>query len=153
MDAQQKIIEKSHQKRRISRSQEWYGFKGAIKKTVNYLPGYNRIMRYVSHIYPNKTWVLRLPVAKTDVDVFVGGQCLKMLNPDRCEIAKNLWWSKGIRVPQEDAVALNLFFELSRESEVILDVGSNSGLFSLVAAKSNGLKRLAIKCTYPLDDN
>lgn len=60
-----------------------------------------------------------------------------MSRPGRCSIAKKFFWTYGIREPIEDRIALNLFSILSIDSDVILDIGANSGLFSLVAAKSN----------------
>ncbi len=60
-----------------------------------------------------------------------------MSRPERCSIAKKYFWTQGVREPVEDRIALDLFASLSKHSNVVLDIGANSGLFSLVAAKSN----------------
>src|SRR5690606_5105354 len=57
--------------------------------------------------------------------------------PDRCEIAKQLYWTGGVREPAEDAVALALFERLAREADVAMDIGCNSGLFAMAAACAN----------------
>jgi len=60
-----------------------------------------------------------------------------MSHPERCSIAKKFFWTEGIREPVEDRIAFDLFANLAKSSDVILDIGANSGLFSLVSAKSN----------------
>ncbi len=60
-----------------------------------------------------------------------------MSHPERCSIAKKFFWTRGIREPAEDWIALDLFANLAKCSNAVLDIGANSGLFSLVAAKSN----------------
>jgi len=60
-----------------------------------------------------------------------------MLRPDRCEIAKELYWGGGSRPKQSDAFAVELMGALSRDSDVLLDIGAYTGLFSFVATAVN----------------
>lgn len=65
-----------------------------------------------------------------------------MSRPERCSIAKKFFWTKGVREPVEDRIALNLFAGLAKHSDAVLDIGANSGLFSLVAAKANSSAKI-----------
>ena len=60
-----------------------------------------------------------------------------LLEPMRCNIAKELYWGRGRRVTRSEAFALELFCAMAAESDVVLDIGSNTGLFSIAAAKTN----------------
>lgn len=88
-------------------------------------------------------WVNRVPV-KPGIFVLVHSKAgdFYMSHPERCSIAKKFFWTEGERDPLEDKVALDLFADLSACSDVVLDIGANSGLFSLVAAKSNPLAKV-----------
>ncbi len=123
--------------RQLSRSQEWFGAKRLAKGVVRYLPGYNPLVRRVVRAFPGKPWLRRLPVAPVDVEVRLASGSVFMVRPDRCEIAKQLYWTGGVREPAEDAVALALFERLARDSDVAMDIGCNSGLFAMAAARAN----------------
>lgn len=121
----------------MNRFDGWFGGKRLIKGVVALVPGYNRMMRWVVDRMPDRAWVRRIPVANQDVMVHVGGQALWMVRPDRCEIAKQMFWTRGVRAPAEDAVALELFASFAPDASLVLDIGSNTGLFAMAAAKSN----------------
>lgn len=123
--------------RRMTRGQEWFGVKRLSKELVRFVPGYNPAMRAAVQALPKRAWLRRLPVAPIDVEVKLSSGSIYMTRPDRCEIAKQLYWTGGIREPIEDAVALALFESLAGESEVALDIGCNSGLFAMAAARAN----------------
>jgi FkbM family methyltransferase len=60
-----------------------------------------------------------------------------MLAPDRCEIAKELYWGGGERPRREDAFALDLVTRLARDADAFLDVGAYTGVFTLAATATN----------------
>lgn len=113
--------------------------KSAYKKTVPHFPGYHALCLAVRRARPpDWQWVERLPVKPgilVPVQSSVGE--FYMTRPERCSIAKKFFWTGGTREPAEDRLALDLFAAMARHSDVILDIGCNSGLFSLVAARAN----------------
>lgn len=114
-----------------------------VKATVPALPGYLMICTFLRSRNLKYEWINRLPV-KPGINVIVhaGSDDLYMAHPERCSIAKKYFWTNGVREPAEDRVALNLFASLAEHADVILDIGANSGLFSLAAAKKNELARI-----------
>lgn len=113
--------------------------KRLFKKTIPLLPGYHALCLLLRDYRPkNWKWVDRIPV-KPGILVLVHSIVgdFYMSRPERCSIAKKFFWTQGLREPVEDRVALNLFAILAKKSNAVLDIGANSGLFSLVAAKSN----------------
>lgn len=114
-----------------------FSWKGLAKRAVRLVPGYNAIVRALLGRHADAAWARRLPVAPTDVEVRLPGSTAWMVRPDRCEIAKQLFWTRGVRQPREDGIALEWFFHRARGVDTVLDIGCNSGLFSLAAARSN----------------
>ncbi len=113
--------------------------KKIFKKTIPFLPGYHWLCLVLRKIKPKEwKWVDRIPV-KPGMIVVVHSKVgdFQMGCPERCSIAKKFFWTHGISEPAEDRKALDLFAYLAKCSEVVLDIGANSGLFSLMAAKSN----------------
>jgi FkbM family methyltransferase len=55
-----------------------------------------------------------------------------MLAPDRCVVAKELYWGKGRRPRPADQHAVEVFAALARGADVMVDVGAYTGLFTLV---------------------
>ena len=60
-----------------------------------------------------------------------------MLHPDRCVVAKELYWGHGHRPRPEDDMAVEVFAKLAPRSNVVLDIGAYTGLFTLVATSVN----------------
>ncbi len=60
-----------------------------------------------------------------------------MLRPDRCEIAKELYWGGGRRPRPRDALALEVVAKLVGRSDVLLDVGAYTGLFTVAGTAVN----------------
>jgi FkbM family methyltransferase len=89
---------------------------------------------------PHMTW--RLPVAQREVPVRVAGESFVMTDPSRCLIAKELFWGRGERIQPDERLCLALFVALSRQASCVLDIGANSGLFSLAAARANPRARV-----------
>jgi len=80
----------------------------------------------------------RLPAPATvrELEGRAGTVSFVMVRPDLCEVAKELYWGHGRRPRSEDAFAVDLFAELAKKSDVILDVGAYTGLFTVVAART-----------------
>lgn len=113
--------------------------KRLFKITIPVLPGYHYLCLLLrKHKPKNWGWIDRIPV-KPRIRVLIHSKAgdFYMSHPERCSIAKKYFWTQGIREPVEDQIALDLFASLSKRSNAVLDIGANSGLFSLVAAKSN----------------
>ncbi|WP_319777881.1 FkbM family methyltransferase [Maridesulfovibrio sp.] len=109
------------------------------KLTLPYCPGYHNLCVAMRSLFADKyDWISRLPVkpgiiASVKLPVAEFSMCC----PERCSIAKKFFWTNGRREPAEDRIALELFLKFVGESEVVFDIGSNSGLFALAAAKHN----------------
>jgi FkbM family methyltransferase len=67
----------------------------------------------------------------------VGDIQFVMLRPDRCEVAKELYWGGGRRPKREDDFAVELFATIAKRSDFVLDVGAYTGLFTLVSSLVN----------------
>lgn len=114
--------------------------KRLYKLTIPRLPGYHRVCLALRAIRPEAGWgwVDRVPVKPgLLVPVSASTGNLVMTHPERCSIAKKYFWTRGVRRPEADRVALDLFGALAATSDVVLDIGANSGLFSLVAAQAS----------------
>lgn len=125
-----------------STGRTWFGLKALAKRIVRHLPGYNRLMMFLLGRWASTPWIRRLPVAPVDVEVKLPTGPAWMVRPDRCEIAKQLFWTRGVREPREDSEALEWFSRRAGRSEVVFDIGCNSGLFSIAAAKANPSARV-----------
>lgn len=113
--------------------------KRAYKKSVPHIPGYHRLCLGLRAVRSARwEWIDRLPVTPgLVVPLRTGVGDLVMTRPERCSIAKKFFWTEGVRKPEEDGVAIDLFAQLVRQADAVLDIGANSGLFSLVAARAN----------------
>lgn len=113
--------------------------KKGYKLSVPYLPGYHSFCLLIRKFYsPERDWIGRLPVKPgIIVPVRLPIAEFSMCCPERCSIAKKFFWTAGKREPAEDRIALELFLKFAAESDVALDIGSNSGLFALAAAEQN----------------
>lgn len=113
--------------------------KRIFKKTIPNLPFYHSLCLVLRrHKWKNSEWIYRIPVKpEILVPVYSGVGNFHMSHPERDGIAKKFFWTQGVLEPIEERIMLNLFAYLSKYSNGILDIGSNSGLFTLVAAKSN----------------
>ena len=79
----------------------------------------------------------RFPVSVPEVAGFAGDGTFRMLEPIRCNIAKELFWGNGRRIKSDERFAVDLFHQLSFSADVVLDVGANTGLFAIAAALAN----------------
>ncbi len=83
-------------------------------------------------------WRERLPVVRGVGQIALSNkQEITLLNPVRCNVAREIWWNDGQLSSGADRNALDLALALSQDAKQFLDVGSYTGLFALSVAKSN----------------
>lgn len=118
------------------RRQSWYGAKATVKRVLSWrVP--HLVMRGGAAFLGERVHRERLPApAHLDaVQARMAGVSFVMERPDRCVIAKELYWGHGVRPRPEDQLALDVFARLARGSELILDIGAYTGIFSLLGAR------------------
>lgn len=113
------------------RRQSWFGLKRYVKLFLSLgLP--NSFLRLVARFVPSlRSGRLPAPARLREVTGVVGGATFAMLEPSRCENAKELYWGRGRRPKAHDRLALDTVAALAREADVFLDVGAYTGLFTL----------------------
>lgn len=126
--------ERTEQRRR----QSWYGLKRPIKRAVA-LPVVNQVAHALTLSRRGAAAAARLPapLTVTQVEGRVDGVTFTMNDPAQCILAKELYWGAGERPSPQDQFALEVFAKLARQASHVLDIGSYTGIFSLVAAKAN----------------
>ncbi|MFZ0325176.1 MAG: FkbM family methyltransferase [Actinomycetes bacterium] len=119
------------------RRQSWYGTKRYTKRLLAArVP--HALMRQGLELKPSlKSSRLPAPAHVREVVGEVGDAEFVMLRPDRCEIAKELYWGNGRRPGPADDLAIQLFGLKARSADLVLDIGAYTGLFTLVSAVSN----------------
>lgn len=116
------------------RRMRWFGLKRHVKRVLGWrLP--HAFLRAVIEVFPRLASSGRLPAPSylKEVTGRIHGTSFVMLAPDRCVIAKELYWGKGRRPRAADQHALEVFAALTRGADVMLDVGAYTGLFTLVS--------------------
>jgi hypothetical protein len=113
------------------RRQSWFGLKRHVKRFMS-LPVPNAILGLVARVFPSlRSGRLPAPAALREVEGRVGGATFVMVDPARCENAKELYWGRGRRPKAQDRLALDTVAVLAREADTFLDVGAYTGLFAL----------------------
>jgi FkbM family methyltransferase len=115
---------------------DWFGAKRTVKNALSYRP-INYCMRQVLRLLEPTPTIARLPVALAEVECRVRDVAFVMMNPSSCSIAKELFWGRGHRVRSDERTSLELFVDLAQRSNLILDIGANTGLFALAAARAS----------------
>jgi FkbM family methyltransferase len=114
-----------------ARRQSWFGLKRLVKRFLA-LRAPNALLRLVTKGSPSlRAGRLPAPSRLTEVAGRVGGVPFVMLDPARCENAKELFWGRGRRPRAHDRLALDSVAVLARASDAFLDVGAYTGLFTL----------------------
>jgi FkbM family methyltransferase len=116
------------------RRMRWFGLKRHVKRVFGWrLP--HAFLRAAVEVFPRLAASGRLPAPAhlKEVTGRVRGATFVMLAPDRCVVAKELYWGKGRRPRPADRNAVEVFAALARGSECMLDVGAYTGLFTLVS--------------------
>lgn len=113
--------------------------KTLYKKTIPHLWGYHKLCLLLKILFPSikYNWITRIPVKPgliINVTSSIGS--ILLTSPERCSIAKKFFWTNGQIQPKEDEVAIEYFIKFSQKSKFIIDIGSNSGIFSLISAKT-----------------
>jgi FkbM family methyltransferase len=113
------------------RRQSWFGLKRHVKRFLSLgIP--NAVLRLVARFVPSlRSGRLPAPARLKEVTGRVGGATFVMLDPARCENAKELFWGHGRRPKAHDRLALDAVAALAREADEFLDVGAYTGLFTL----------------------
>lgn len=92
----------------------------------------NTILRGFARFVPRlRSGRLPAPAWLPEVTGRVAGETFVMLDPARCENAKELFWGEGRRPKAHDRLALDTVAALAREGDVFLDIGAYTGLFTL----------------------
>ena len=117
----------------VYRRENWFGFRRRAKAFLGFKP-LNAAARAV---LPRGPRFSSFPVNLPEIAGASGDARFVLLDPMRCSIARELYWGRGRRLVASERFALELFCRLDREAELALDIGANTGLFSLAAAASN----------------
>ena len=130
----------------LGRRQQWFGLKPAAKRalasplihpllrpatrlpgiTIGRLPAPAHLAEVTGRVRE-----LGVPDDEAEAAEFV------LLRPDRCEIAKELYWGAGRRPSAADAFALDLMATRAAGGDVFLDIGAYTGIFSLALAAAH----------------
>jgi FkbM family methyltransferase len=130
--------EMDYRRSEIGRKRSWYGLKRHVKKVLSLrLP--HALLRGVVRFMPGLRQGGRLPAPASlrEVEGRVAGTRFVMVRPDRCVVAKELYWGHGQRPRPEDHFAVELFARVAKRSDVMLDIGAYTGLFTLVGSMVN----------------
>lgn len=120
-----------------ARKQSWFGLKLPVKAALAQ-PFLHPVLRTVApHVNGIKIGRLPAPIGLTEVRGRAGGADFVLVDPFRCEIAKEYYWGKGRRTEPEDAFALDLMVDLSTDAEVFLDIGAYTGVFTMAVLAAN----------------
>lgn len=111
----------------------WFG----LRRRVKALLGLRPLNAAARALLPKGRRFSSFPVSLAEVEGAVDGGRFVLLDPLRCSIARELYWGGGRRLAPSEAFALELFCRLARRASLVLDVGANTGLFSLAAASVN----------------
>ena len=122
---------------RTARRQSWFGLKLPVK-TALAQPYLHPLLRSIApRVKGLKIGRLPAPIELTEVRGRAGGADFYLVEPFRCEIAKEFYWGRGRRTEPEDAFALDLMVDLSSDAEVFLDIGAYTGVFTMAVLAAN----------------
>ena len=113
-----------------ARRQSWFGLKLPVK-TALAQPALHPLLRTIApRVRGLRIGRLPAPIELTEIRGRAGGADFILVEPFRCEIAKEFYWGKGRRTEPEDAFALDLMVALSADADVFLDIGAYTGVFT-----------------------
>jgi FkbM family methyltransferase len=127
-----------YRRTRSGRRRSWYGLKRHVKRLLAMrLP--HAVLRGAVRLRPELRRGGRLPAPAhlREIEGEAGETRFVMLNPDRCIVAKELYWGEGRRPSPADQLAIEIFAAAARRAGTALDIGAYTGLFTVVAARSN----------------
>lgn len=73
------------------------------------------------------------------------GACARFCFPSRCSTAKSLFWTRGL-ISLREWNALSVFLDLAPNSYTLIDIGCNTGLYSLALASNCDSSSLNVFC-------
>lgn len=123
----------TEERKKYYKEKNWSGLKKYIKKFL--LQKYINIVivaiaRYTIPMHVRK----RIPINRKEVDVRIEDKKFVMMDPAQCSIAKGIAWNNGELWDEKSRFALNLFCKIAKECDHVIDIGANTGLFSLAVA-------------------
>lgn len=114
--------------------QSWFGLKRHVKGFLG-LAVPHAVLRVLARFVPAlRSGRLPAPADLKEVEGRVAGATFVMLDPARCENAKQLYWGHGRRPMADDRLALDTVAALAQEADVFLDIGAYTGLFTLAVS-------------------
>ncbi|WP_181275083.1 FkbM family methyltransferase [Brevibacterium oceani] len=120
-----------------ARRQSWFGLKLPVKAALAQ-PFLHPLLRTIApRVKGLKIGRLPAPIELTEVRGRSGCADFYLVEPFRCEIAKEFYWGRGRRTEPEDAFALDLMVDLSSDAEVFLDIGAYTGVFTMAVLAAN----------------
>ncbi|MFE1082233.1 class I SAM-dependent methyltransferase [Brevibacterium sediminis] len=120
-----------------ARRQSWFGLKLPVK-TALAQPALHPLLRTIApRIRGLKIGRLPAPIELTEIRGRAGGADFILVEPFRCEIAKEFYWGRGRRTEPEDAFALDLMVALSADADAFLDIGAYTGVFTMAVLAAN----------------
>ncbi|WP_210603618.1 FkbM family methyltransferase [Brevibacterium oceani] len=120
-----------------ARRQSWFGLKLPVKAALAQ-PFLHPLLRMIApRVKGLKIGRLPAPIELTEVRGRSGCADFYLVEPFRCEIAKEFYWGRGRRTEPEDAFALDLMVDLSSDAEVFLDIGAYTGVFTMAVLAAN----------------
>lgn len=119
------------------RRQRWFGLKPLVKTALAARP-LHPVLRLAARTVPGvRAGRLPAPAGLAEVAGTAAGARFVLVDPARCEIAKEFYWGRGRRPDPADALALDIVTALARTADVLLDVGAYTGVFTVAAAAAN----------------
>lgn len=87
---------------------------------------------------PLNRWTKRFPaVGKKGILRLTSGDKVEFMRAQKCSIARQLFWSNGNFFWEQDKIAISTFEALVKSVNLFIDIGAYTGLYSLVAARTN----------------
>jgi FkbM family methyltransferase len=135
------LMKQDERRSSASRRASWYGAKKWLKHGLG-IRAVNYPLTALLRLVADRHLLSRFPVNRTEVSGHVHGRSFALLAPMRCALAKELYWGDGELCDPSERFALALFAFLAVDAEVILDIGANTGIFSIVGAQANSQARV-----------
>ena len=124
----------------------WFGLKPVIAAVIATRP-VNYVFRLIADRFLSGSTAARFPLSVPKVRYRLAhGPDVLLLEPTRDEVARTIYWGEGRCLSAADQYALDCVEWLCRDARTFIDIGAYSGLFALVAARSQpALKAIAFE--------
>jgi FkbM family methyltransferase len=114
----------------------WYGLKPALLAVIS-APLINPLVVTAGRAAPMHLR-RRIPtMAPFSTFKLADGRRVKLSDPKRCQVARELYWGNGAFHGRADRDLMSALQTIAERSELFLDIGAYSGLFAIVAAAAN----------------